>query len=124
MTDHALAHEFNELAEEVSLTDVDGELCHIEEEEEEEHGHEDEEHGHEDEMHAGGCSCTQTVNVVVETILSDRVIVVNYILHNVHYTQTVTQLLTLKSYYVYFVASGLPTNILYSFVPPHKHNQE
>ena len=90
MTDHTLTHEFNELAEEVSLTDVDGELCHIEEEGEEEHGHEDE-------MHAGGCSCTQTVNVVVETILSDRVIVVNYTLHNVHYTQTATQLLTLKN---------------------------
>ena len=50
VTDHALAHEFNELAEEMSLTDVDGELCHIEEEEEEEHGHEEE-------MHAGGCGC-------------------------------------------------------------------
>ena len=49
VTDHAMAHEFNELAEEMSLTDVDGELCHIEEEEEEE------EHGHEEEMHAGRC---------------------------------------------------------------------
>ena len=50
ITEHVLAHEFSELAEEMSLTDGDGELCLIEEEEGE-HGHEEEEeeHGHEEE---------------------------------------------------------------------------
>ena len=45
ITDHVLAHEFSELAEEMSLTDGSGELCIFEEEE---HGHEEEgeEHGH------------------------------------------------------------------------------
>ena len=44
-----MAHEFSELAEEMSLTDGDGELCLVEEEEGE-HGHEEEgeEHGHEE----------------------------------------------------------------------------
>ena len=56
VTNNALAHEFTELAKEMVLTDGDGELCHVEEEEEhgheeEEHGHEEEEHGHEEEEH-------------------------------------------------------------------------
>ena len=44
-----MAHEFTELAEEMSLTDGDGELCIVEEEGE--HGHDDEgeEHEHEGE---------------------------------------------------------------------------
>ena len=43
---HVLAHEFSELAQEMSLTDEEGELC-IVEEEEREHGHvEGERHGH------------------------------------------------------------------------------
>ena len=53
ITEHVLAHEFSELAEEMSLTGGDGELCLVEEgehrheEEGEEHGHEEEEeHGH------------------------------------------------------------------------------
>ena len=50
ITEHVLAHEFSELAEEMSLTDGDGELCLVEEEGEE-HGHEGEEHGHEGEEH-------------------------------------------------------------------------
>ena len=37
VTEHVLEHEFSELAEEMSLTDADGELCLVEEEEE--HGH-------------------------------------------------------------------------------------
>ena len=47
-----MAHEFSELAEEMSLTDGDGELC-IVEEEEGDHGHDDEgeEFGHEGEEH-------------------------------------------------------------------------
>ena len=50
ITEHVLAHEFSELAEEMSLTDGSGELCLVEEEEGE-HGHEEEgeEHGHEGE---------------------------------------------------------------------------
>ena len=49
-----MAHEFSELAEEMSLTGRDGELCLIEEEEGE-HGHEEEgeEHGHEKEEEHG-----------------------------------------------------------------------
>ena len=46
VTDHILAHEFTELAEELSLTDGDGEVCHVEEEEEE-HGHMEEHDKHE-----------------------------------------------------------------------------
>ena len=41
VTDHVLAQEFTELAEELGLTDGDGELCHVKEEE----GAEEEEHG-------------------------------------------------------------------------------
>ena len=34
VTEHVLAHEFTELSEEMMLTDIDGEICHVEEEEE------------------------------------------------------------------------------------------
>ena len=37
-----MTHEFSELAEEMSLTDGDGELCIVEEEEGGEHRHEEE----------------------------------------------------------------------------------
>ena len=56
VTSSILAHEFNELAEELSLTDDNGTVCHVEhhhdhEEDEEDH-HEDEE-GYEEEHDHG-----------------------------------------------------------------------
>ena len=71
ITEHVLAHEFTELAEEMSLTDGNGELCIVEEEGEhghegEEHGHEGEEHGHEGEelgeYHCEICHCLLAIN--------------------------------------------------------------
>ena len=57
-----LAHEFTELAEEMMLTDMDGEVCHVEEEEE----------GHSESINSN------SVNKLVDTHHSKQLAACNY----------------------------------------------